>query len=89
MRSFIVIVFQPDIHIGLKFFQTVINLFTECRGIELILHSPVEPFANTIGLGTLGFGLTVFYVFKSQIQLIFVMFPGTTLFCTPVGQNTQ
>lgn len=89
MWSFVVVIFQPDIQIGLQFLYVAIYLFTECGGIELILHGSVEAFTYPVCLWALCLGLGVVYVLDSQIQLELMVLPCATVLSPPVCEDAQ
>ena len=45
-----IILANPAISIGLQWFQTTVQLLAKRNAVELVLHSALEAFANTIGL---------------------------------------
>jgi len=51
MSSGLVVVIDPEIEIGLKLSDGVVDLFAESDAVELVEQGLVEPLDNTIRLG--------------------------------------
>jgi len=89
MGTLVVILVDPSIQILLKLFQGRVDLLPESDGIELILDGSMEAFTDPVSLRRPGLRPSVIDVLQSQIKLIFVMFPGSTVFGSPVGKVTE
>ena len=50
MGPIFIVLVQPPIHVGLQMLQAAVQLLAERDAIKLILHGPMEPFANAVGL---------------------------------------
>lgn len=89
MRSLGAVLLDPYISILLQFFQGRVDLLAEGRLIELILNRLVEPLADTVGLRVTCLGLAVVNVLDGSVELVFVMFTGTTEPCAPVSEDSE
>lgn len=89
MWSLVVIVLQPDIHIGLQFLDRSVNFLPECSRIKFFLHCPVKTFTDTVCLWTPGLGLRVIDILISQVELILVVFSCTTLFGSSICEHSH
>ena len=72
MSSGLVVLIDPEIEIGLKLCDGVVDLFAESDAIELVEQSLVEPLDNTIRLRAFRFGPRVIDVFHGQVELVFM-----------------
>jgi hypothetical protein len=50
MCSFIIVVFQPFVQIGLQLFNVAIEFFAERNLIELLQDRPMKALADPVGL---------------------------------------
>ena len=72
MSSGLVVLIDPEIEIGLKLSDGVVDLFAESDAIELVEQGLVEPLDNTIRLRAFRFGPRVIDVFHGEVELVFV-----------------
>src|SRR5215210_7399569 len=86
MRSLSVIALHPRVNVGLQLIERVIQLASECAGVELVLDGLVEAFANPVGLRALCSRAGVLDVLQVQVQRVFVRFPVATILTPPIGQ---
>ena len=59
----------------------------EEQAVTLVLHGFMEPLANAIGLGVIGFGSSMVNVLHRQVKLVGVVFRLPAILRAPVGQN--
>ena len=78
---------EPLIQISLQLFDRMVNLLPKSHLVKLFLDRTVKAFANSIGLWMTGFGLGVINVFDGQVQLVLVVFQGTTKFGSAIRQD--
>ena len=70
MGTLFIVLPEPLINVRLQLFQGVVQLLTKEQAIALVLHGPVEPLTDTIGLRMIGFGPGVVNVLDGQVELI-------------------
>ena len=72
MSSGLVVLIDPEIEIGLKLSDGVVDLFAESDAVELVEQGFVEPLDNTIRLWAFRFGPRVVDVFHGEVELVFM-----------------
>ena len=72
MSSGLVVLIDPEIEIGLKLSDGVVDFFAESDAIELVEQGLVEALDNTIRLRAFRFGSCVIDVFHGQVELVFM-----------------
>ena len=89
MRAFCVVALHPRIDVSLQFVERVIQLASECAGIELVLDRLMEALTDAIGLRVFGFGARVIDVLYRQLELIFVMLTLAAVFGSTIREDAQ
>ena len=87
MSSGLVVLIDPEIEIGLKLSDGVVDLFAESDAIELVEQGLVEPLDNTIRLRAFRFGPRVIDVFHGEVELVFVPVVCAAVLSAAVGQD--
>src|SRR5688572_16125108 len=70
MGSFVVVVVQPGVEVGLEGIDAVVEPAAHRRLEELLEHGAVEALDEAVGLGAADPGLPVLDVVQGQVKLI-------------------
>jgi len=89
MCPFDVVMFHPDIQIGLQFLQRVIQFPPEGNLVKLVQNCFVEAFADAICLRMSCLCLGMLYAVYAQIKLVIMCFQLTAIFRAPVRQHAD
>ena len=87
VRPLRVIRVHPSVKVCLQLFYRGVYLLSESDGVEFVLDSPVEAFTDAVCLRTLGLDFGVINVLDGQIQLVFMCFPVSAVFGSPVREH--
>ena len=68
-------------------FYRGVYLLSESDGVEFVLDSPVEAFTDAVCLRALGLDLGMVDVLDGQIQFVFMCFPVSAVFGSPVREH--
>lgn len=88
MGPLCVVVIHPRVQVGLEIREIPVDPLAEGHLVELLLHRPVEPFADAIGLRTVGLRPGVIDVVDGQVELVVVSIPPATELAAPIGQDS-
>ena len=89
MCPFDVVMFHPDIQIGLQFLQRVIQFPPEGNLVKLVQDGLVETFADAVCLRMSCLGLGMLYAVYAQIKLVVMRFQSAAVLCAPVRQHAD
>lgn len=78
---------HPSVKVCLQLFYRGVYLLPESDGVEFVLDSPVEAFTDAVCLRALGLDLGMVYVLDGQIQFVFMCFPVSAVFGSPVREH--
>ena len=87
VRPLRVIGVHPSVKVCLQLFYRGVYLLSESDGVEFVLDSPVEAFTDAVCLRALGLDLGMVYVLDGQIQFVFMCFPVSAVFGSPVREH--
>ncbi len=87
MCSLGVIVVHPRVKVRLKLVDGCVNLLTEGDVVELVLHCPVEPLADTVCLRALCLDFRVVDVLDGEVQLELVGLAVAAILGSPVREH--
>ena len=89
MRSFGIVIIEPDIKLHLQFLDCSEYLLPEDRFVELIENRLVEPFADAVGLHMSSFRSCMLDMVQLKIELVRMFVKATTELGAAIRQNTQ
>ena len=87
VRPLRVIRVHPSVKVCLQLFYRGVYLLSESDGVEFVLGSPVEAFTDAVCLRALGLDLGMVDVLDGQIQFVFMCFPVSAVFGSPVREH--
>ena len=85
MWTFFIVILDPLIKIGLKFFDAFVNLLSKGNLVELLQYRLVKAFADSVCLGSSCPCFCVVDIFDGHVELILMVLTVSAVLGPPVS----